>query len=134
MAFDANFAPFIAQYALAVDQERAAHDPHDFAAIHVFFMDNVKLCAEFFLGIRQQVERKLLLGFEIFVGFQAVPGHTQNGCVQRLELVVKISEITGIEGDVISMHDLFEFQTTGINQDGDTEGFFCATGLRPNLL
>ncbi len=48
--------------------------------------------------------------------------------------VTKISEITGTEGDVLSMHDIFEFQTTGVNSDGTAEGFFCATGLRPNLL
>lgn len=48
--------------------------------------------------------------------------------------VVKISEITGTEGDVLSMHDIFEFQTAGINSDGMAEGFFWSTGLRPNLL
>ena len=48
--------------------------------------------------------------------------------------VVKISEITGTEGEVLSMHDVFEFQTTGIDSQGQAEGYFCATGLRPNLL
>ena len=48
--------------------------------------------------------------------------------------MTKISEITGTEGEVLSMHDIFEFQTTGVNADGNAEGFFCATGLRPNLL
>ena len=48
--------------------------------------------------------------------------------------VTKISEITGTEGEVLSMHDIFEYQTTGVNSDGHAEGFFCATGLRPNLL
>ncbi len=48
--------------------------------------------------------------------------------------VVKISEVTGTEGEILSMHDIFEFQTTGVNGDGEAEGYFCATGLRPNLL
>ena len=48
--------------------------------------------------------------------------------------VVKISEVTGTEGEVLSMHDIFEFQTSGINSDGVAEGFFASTGLRPNLL
>ena len=31
--------------------------------------------------------------------------------------MVKISEITGMEGDVITMHDLFVFKQTGLGQD-----------------
>jgi pilus assembly protein CpaF len=48
--------------------------------------------------------------------------------------VVKISEITGTEGDVLSMHDIFEFQSYGIDENGCARGRYYATGLRPNLL
>jgi pilus assembly protein CpaF len=48
--------------------------------------------------------------------------------------IVAISEITGMEGDVISMHDLFEFVQTGVERDQGAEGHFRAAGIRPQLL
>ena len=45
--------------------------------------------------------------------------------------VVKISEITGMEGDVISMHDIFEFHQTGVDENRVARGYFQATGIRP---
>ncbi len=48
--------------------------------------------------------------------------------------VVKISEITGMEGDIISMHDIFEFKQTGLNDQRIAEGYFSANGIRPHLL
>jgi pilus assembly protein CpaF len=48
--------------------------------------------------------------------------------------VVAISEITGMEGDIISMHDLFTFVHTGTAVDGGVEGYFYATGIRPRFL
>jgi pilus assembly protein CpaF len=48
--------------------------------------------------------------------------------------VVKISEITGMEGDVMSMHDLFVFKQTGVDKQGVAQGYFMATGLRPKCL
>ena len=45
--------------------------------------------------------------------------------------VTSITEITGIEGDVVSMQDLFVFERTGIKPDGSVCGRFRATGIRP---
>jgi len=45
--------------------------------------------------------------------------------------VTSISEITGMEGDVITMQDLFVFERTGINEKGKVTGRFRATGIRP---
>jgi pilus assembly protein CpaF len=39
-----------------------------------------------------------------------------------------------MEGDIISMHDLFTFVHTGTAVDGGVEGYFCATGIRPRFL
>jgi pilus assembly protein CpaF len=44
-----------------------------------------------------------------------------------------IAEITGMEGDVISMQDLFVFERRGVSSDGRVVGFFAATGIRPNF-
>jgi pilus assembly protein CpaF len=48
--------------------------------------------------------------------------------------VATISEITGMEGDVVSMHDLFEFVQKGVDADQAVVGWFRATGLRPRCL
>jgi len=45
--------------------------------------------------------------------------------------VTAISELTGMEGDVITMQDIFVFERMGITQDGRVRGRFRATGIRP---
>jgi pilus assembly protein CpaF len=44
-----------------------------------------------------------------------------------------ITEITGMEGEVVSMQDLFVFQNQGVSSDGRTVGNFTATGIRPQF-
>ncbi len=44
--------------------------------------------------------------------------------------VMKISEITGMEGDTIMMQDLFEYVRTGVNYAGKVQGTFRPTGIR----
>ena len=51
-----------------------------------------------------------------------------------LRKIVKISEITGMEGDVVSMHDPFVFRQTGIDENGVAQGRFEACGIRPKCL
>jgi pilus assembly protein CpaF len=45
--------------------------------------------------------------------------------------VTSISEITGMEGDVITMQEAFAFEKVGVTQDGKVIGRFRATGVRP---
>src|SRR5690349_9513077 len=45
--------------------------------------------------------------------------------------VTSISEITGMEGDVITMQEIFMFEKIGVNQEGKVIGRFRATGVRP---
>jgi pilus assembly protein CpaF len=44
--------------------------------------------------------------------------------------VIKISEITGMEGDIVLMQDLFEFEATGINAIGKIVGDFRSTRIQ----
>jgi pilus assembly protein CpaF len=48
--------------------------------------------------------------------------------------VVSISELTGMEGDVFSMQELFGFSQSGVEHDRTVQGEFQATGLRPQCL
>jgi pilus assembly protein CpaF len=45
--------------------------------------------------------------------------------------VVKIAEVPRMEGDVVTLSDLFLFEQTGIDKDGMVLGRLKATGLRP---
>jgi pilus assembly protein CpaF len=45
--------------------------------------------------------------------------------------VTSIAEITGMEGDIITMQEIFVFEKMGMTQDGKVIGRFRATGVRP---
>jgi pilus assembly protein CpaF len=47
--------------------------------------------------------------------------------------VVSVSEIVGMESDVISMQEVFAFHKTGIGDRGVVQGEFRATGVRPRF-
>jgi pilus assembly protein CpaF len=48
--------------------------------------------------------------------------------------VMNVTEITGMEGQVVQMQDIFVFQRTHTSADGAVHGEFRATGLRPRCL
>ena len=48
--------------------------------------------------------------------------------------VVSISEISGIEGDVIQMQEIFRFVRVSTSEDGKIHGYYQATGVRPKFL
>lgn len=47
--------------------------------------------------------------------------------------IISISELTGMEGDIINMQEIFTFKRTGMDTDGTVRGHFCATGVRPKF-
>jgi pilus assembly protein CpaF len=47
--------------------------------------------------------------------------------------VVAVSEVTGMEGEVISMQDIFIFDRHGLDEAGKVRGAFRATGIRPSF-
>ena len=48
--------------------------------------------------------------------------------------LVSLQEVTGMEGDVITMQEIFHFKQTGLGENGAVLGHFCATGIRPRFL
>jgi pilus assembly protein CpaF len=48
--------------------------------------------------------------------------------------LISLSELTGMESDVITMQEIFRFRQTGIGADGSVQGRFEATGIRPRFL
>jgi pilus assembly protein CpaF len=47
--------------------------------------------------------------------------------------VLNLAEVTGMEGDVVTMQDLFVFRKKGIRENGEVLGDFVATGIRPRF-
>jgi len=47
--------------------------------------------------------------------------------------VISVSEVTGMEGEIIAMQDIFVFERTGIDESGKVKGVFRATGVRPRF-
>jgi pilus assembly protein CpaF len=45
--------------------------------------------------------------------------------------VTRVTEITGLEGDQVQMHDIYAFEQQGVDGDGNASGHFVCTGLRP---
>jgi len=48
--------------------------------------------------------------------------------------VVSIQEIQGMEGDVITLSEIFKFQREDIDRDGNVIGHFRPTGMVPHFL
>jgi pilus assembly protein CpaF len=47
--------------------------------------------------------------------------------------IVAVSEVTGMEGQVITMQDIFRFDQTGVDAEGRVRGHFQSTGIRPKF-
>jgi pilus assembly protein CpaF len=47
--------------------------------------------------------------------------------------VVSIAEITGMEGEIVTMQDIFIFRKRGIRENGEVIGEFTPTGIRPKF-
>jgi len=48
--------------------------------------------------------------------------------------ITTITEVQGMEGDTITMQDIFQFERKGMSADGKAIGDFVATGIRPSFL
>ncbi len=47
--------------------------------------------------------------------------------------VTSIQELTGMEGEIITMQEIFSFVQTGVNAEGQVQGYFQASGVRPKF-
>jgi pilus assembly protein CpaF len=72
------------------------------------------------------IRRQIASALQLVVQTSRLPGGSRK--------IVKISEITGMEGDILSMHDLFVFKQTGVDENRNAQGYFYANGIRPKCL
>jgi pilus assembly protein CpaF len=48
--------------------------------------------------------------------------------------ITSFQEITGMEGDIITMQEIFSFEQTGVESKGSVRGRFRASGIRPKFV
>jgi pilus assembly protein CpaF len=48
--------------------------------------------------------------------------------------IISLQEITGMEGDTITLQEVFSFEQTGVDVDGRVKGRFRANGIRPRFV
>jgi pilus assembly protein CpaF len=47
--------------------------------------------------------------------------------------VINLTEVTGMEGEVVTLQDIYVFEKRGLNPEGQVVGRFAATGIRPKF-
>ena len=80
-------------------------------------------------------------------GYQLPPRALRSQIASALDVVIQLErmsdgrryltslhEITGMEGDIITMQEIFCFKRTGVDEKGNVLGEFRATGLRPKFM
>jgi pilus assembly protein CpaF len=72
------------------------------------------------------VRRQIASGLEVVMQLARLPDGTRR--------IMSISEITGMEGDVITMQDIFVFRQRGRSETGQVLGEFVPTGIRPKCM
>jgi pilus assembly protein CpaF len=48
--------------------------------------------------------------------------------------LISLQELNGMEGDIITMSEIFRFERTGIDAEGRVQGYFTTTGIVPKFL
>jgi pilus assembly protein CpaF len=118
----------------AFDMLQAMNTGHDgsMATIHANSTRDALSRLEQLVGMaairmnQQSVRAQIASAVRIIVQLQRMSDGTRR--------VTEVSEITGMEGDVIQMNTLFAFVRTGTDTDGTVRGELCATGLTPSFL
>lgn len=72
------------------------------------------------------IRRQIAAAVDLVVQVNRLPGGVRK--------VTQISEVTGMEGEIISMQDLFVYRQTGVDEQGVATGHFMSTGVRPYCL
>ncbi len=72
------------------------------------------------------IRRQIASAVDLVIQANRLPGGVRK--------ITQISEVTGMEGDIISMQDIFAFKQTGLDENGCATGHFYATGVRPQCL
>src|SRR5690606_41428555 len=93
MAGNLHLAPFVAQYTIMIDQERAALDAHVLATVQALLADHVEIPAQLLVGIAEQVKGQFLLLAELRMRLQVVTRHAQHDRIGAPEARMQVAEL-----------------------------------------
>ncbi len=88
-------------------------------------LETLVLMAGYDLPLRA-IRAQITSAINVIVHLERLPDGTRK--------VVQISELTGMEEDVITMQDVFRFARTGLDPAGRVMGRFSVTGIRPRVI
>jgi len=94
--------------------------------------------------------RDALMRLETLValsGFTVAPGFIRKYISSALDIIIQLArlvdgsrkvvsfqEITGMEGEVVTLQEIFSFEQTGVDRDGRVKGRFISRGIRPKFI
>jgi pilus assembly protein CpaF len=94
--------------------------------------------------------RDALMRLETLValsGFAIAPGFIRRYISSALDIIIQLNrlvdgsrkvvsfqEITGMEGEVVTLQEIFSFEQTGVDRDGRVRGRFVSRGIRPKFI
>ncbi len=88
-------------------------------------VETMVMMAGFELPVRA-IRQQFASAIQVLVQAQRLTGGARK--------LISVTEVTGMEGDIITMQDIFAFEQTGISASGKACGHFIATGIRPSFL
>ncbi len=75
---------------------------------------------------QQSIRGQIAAAIRLIIQLQRLPDGSRR--------VTSVAEITGMEGDIVQMQEIFKFQRLRTEEDGKIVGQFVATGIRPRFL
>ena len=115
----------------ALDMLQAMNTGHEgsFATIHantprdaIARMENMVSMAGASLSL-QAIRQQIAAAINVIIQVSRLTDGTRK--------VVSIQEVTGMEGDTVSMQEIFGFKQIGVREDGKIKGYYYATGMVP---
>jgi pilus assembly protein CpaF len=88
-------------------------------------VETMVMMAGFELPLRA-IRQQFASAINVIVQAQRLTGGARKVC--------SVTEVTGMEGDIITMQDIFAFEQLGVSPQGRAYGQFVATGIRPTFL
>jgi pilus assembly protein CpaF len=88
-------------------------------------VETMVMMAGFELPLRA-IRQQFASAINVIVQAQRLTGGARKVC--------SVTEVTGMEGDIITMQDIFAFEQLGVSPQGRAYGQFVATGIRPSFL
>src|SRR5277367_3748522 len=92
------FGKDLQQLAVGTDEKGGPLNPNHFLAVHILFLENIKLFADYFVYICKEGVRQVVLLFEFLLRLGRVARDTQNDGSSLLYLLECVTKAAGFNG------------------------------------